>query len=208
MPLRANTSVDERRDPAVGATKHARAAAPPSPEGRGGRILDLVFLLGVALKLVDGFVEVIGGLLLLVIGAAALQHYALAFALNEVLAHPGSIWAKLAVDASTSLTAGATHTAAFYLILHGVVKLAIVVALWFGSTRVYPWVIVVLSGFLVWQVVQLVVDPTIGWVVFTVIDAIVIVLAIREWREHRSLRAALRSVFHRERGARSKPAAA
>lgn len=162
-----------------------------------GRMFDLAFLVGVALKAVDGLFEVVFGVLLLVLGPAELSHLAQQLTAAELQEDPDDFAAHLLLRAASSLTRSGATIAAVYLLLHGVVKLVIVAALIRGSTRVYPWVIAALGAFLVWQVVELVIHPTAGLWVLTVLDAVIIALTWREWREHRDLREAFRSVFPR-----------
>src|SRR4051794_29976261 len=49
-----------------------------------------------------------------------------------------------------------------YLLLHGVVNVAIVVALLIGSKRVYPWAMAALAAFVLFQIYELVTKPSVG----------------------------------------------
>jgi uncharacterized membrane protein len=160
-----------------------------------GRLFDLAFLIGVALKAIDGLVEVVFGILLLVVGPAQLLHVAQALTAEELQEDPDDFTAHLVLRAASALTPSGARVAAAYLLLHGIVKLVIVAAVIRGSARVYPWVIGALGAFLVWQVVELVIHPTVGIVVLTVLDALIIALTWREWHERRSFAAAFRSAF-------------
>lgn len=66
-------------------------------------------------------------------------------------------------------------------------KLAIVAALLIGSRRLYPWAIAALSGFLVFQLYELITRPTITVALLTVFDAAIVLLTWREWRHGRTL---------------------
>ncbi|NNC12636.1 DUF2127 domain-containing protein [Planctomonas sp. JC2975] len=190
------------KDPGPGDNPAGNAAARGSRSGdhgprdlRRGRLLDLAFLIGVALKAVDGLFEVVFGILLLVLGPAQLMHLAQLLTAEELQEDPDDFVAHLLLRAASTLTPSGARIAAAYLLLHGVVKLVIVVAVIRGSAKVYPWVLVALGVFLVWQVAELVLHPTVGIVVLTVLDAAIIALTWREWREHRSFASAFRSVF-------------
>jgi len=78
-----------------------------------------------------------------------------------------------------------------FLLVHGVVKIAIVAALVVGALRVYPWAIGALALLTVLQIVDLVMRPSLGLVLLTILDLAVIALTWREWRAHRSLRQTL-----------------
>ena len=70
-------------------------------------------------------------------------------------------------------------------------KAAIVVALVLGAIRVYPWAIAALSALTVYQIVELVLHPSVGLVLLTLLDLAVIALTWREWRRRHSLRETL-----------------
>ncbi|GAA4141048.1 DUF2127 domain-containing protein [Leifsonia shinshuensis] len=152
------------------------------------RVLDLVFLLGVLFKGLDGLVEVAGGVLLLFTTPAALLSAANRVTAEELSEDPHDLIANLIVHGATHLHSGGVAFVAAYLLLHGVVKLAIVVALLVGSRRVYPWAMVALGAFLIFQLYELVTKPSVGVAVLTVFDAVIIWLTWREWRRNRELR--------------------
>jgi uncharacterized membrane protein len=86
---------------------------------------------------------------------------------------------------------GAFLFVGLYLLVHGVVKLGIVLALIWGKERVYPWAIGALALFVAFQVVELVLHPSVSVALLTVLDLVIIALTWREWRQHRSLRETL-----------------
>lgn len=128
-------------------------------------LLDLLFLVGVVVKGLNGVAELAGGV------AAAI----------------------LPADTSVSIAHGHVHEhdvplLVVFLLVHGIVKVAIVVALIVGALRVYPWAIGALAVLTILQIVDLVLRPSLGIVLLTILDLLVIALTWREWRAHRSLR--------------------
>jgi uncharacterized membrane protein len=156
-----------------------------------GRVLDVVFLVGIVLKGIDGAIELLVGLPLLVLRPGQISSVAHRITAGELAEDPHDLIAHLVLHGAAALSAEATLYVALYLVLHGVVKVAVVIALLRGSERVHPWAIGALGVFLVAQVVELVVHPSLGVVALTVFDAAIILLTWREWRQHRSLRDAL-----------------
>lgn len=152
------------------------------------RVLDLLFLVGVLCKGIDGLVELIGGIGLLVISPAALREAADAVTAQELSEDPHDVVANLIRHSAAHLGGGGMAFLALYLLFHGVVKLAIVIALLVGSRRFYPWAIVALGAFVVFQAYELVVTPSVGVVGLTILDLIIIWLTWREWRGGRELR--------------------
>lgn len=151
------------------------------------RLLDLVFLVGVVLKGIDGVAELVGGTVLVLVGPSQLDHATTSLTADELREDPHDTLATMLVHGVHHLGARDTHFLAAYLLLHGVVKVAVVGALLLGTRRIYPWAIVALVAFLVFQVYELVVKPTAGVAVLTVFDVAIILLTWREWRHGRTL---------------------
>lgn len=152
------------------------------------RFLDLIFLIGVLFKGIDGLGELIGGAVLLFVSPAHLRGAADAATAEELSEDPHDIVANLIRHGAAHLGGSAIVYVALYLLLHGVVKVAIVLALLLGSKRVYPWAIAALIAFVVFQVYELLTRPSAGVAALTVFDVFIIWLTWREWRRGRELR--------------------
>lgn len=153
-----------------------------------GHVLDLLFLIGVTLKGLDGAGELLLGLPLLFFSHAQLTSLAGSVTAEELTEDPHDLVANLLLRSAAHTTHGTLLFVALYLVVHGVVKLAIVLALIWGKERVYPWAIGALGLFVVFQVVELVLHPSVSVALLTVLDVVIIGLTWREWRRHRSLR--------------------
>ncbi len=154
------------------------------------RLLDLFFLLGILVKGVDGLIEVVGGIVLLWLSPQQLADAVHRLTGKELAEDPHDLIANLLVHGVAQLDAGTTWLIAVYLLVHGVVKLAIIAALLLGSLKVYPWAILALLGFLVFQVYELVAHPGVGIALLVVLDALIVWLTWREWRRGHTLREA------------------
>lgn len=152
------------------------------------RVMDLVFLVGVALKGLDGLVELVGAVVLLVTTPGQLLEAAHRLTAHELAREPDDPIANALLHGIQHLGSGTVVFLAVYLLLHGVVKLAIVAALILGSRRVYPWAIAALLAFLVYQAYEMVVSPSLGLAALTLFDLVIVLLTWREWRRGRPLR--------------------
>lgn len=150
-------------------------------------VLDWMFLVGVALKGLDGLVELLLGVPLLFLSHAQLAALAGSLAAGLFSEDPDSLLAGLILRESARIDTRDMVIGAVYLIVHGVVKLAIVVALARGSRRVYPWAVGVLGLLAVAQIVELVLRFTLGVLLLTGLDLLIIALIAREWRQARAL---------------------
>lgn len=152
-----------------------------------GDALDRTFAVGIFAKGLNGIVEIIGGLLLLVATPEALGRLLTGLTREELAEDPTDWLATRLLHLSTSdtLTAGGLRFASVYLLAHGVVKVVLVVAVLRGKLWAYPWMIGFLILFIAYQLYRIAVDPTSGMIALTMFDAVLTWLAIREWQRHR-----------------------
>lgn len=152
-----------------------------------GDALDRAFAVGIIAKGLDGIIEILGGLLLLVATPEAIGRLLEALTRGELAEDPNDFLATrlLHLSASDTLTAGGLRFAAIYLLAHGVVKVVLVAAVLRGKLWAYPWMIGFLLLFIGYQLFRIAVDPTVGMIALTIFDAILTWLAIREWKRHR-----------------------
>lgn len=168
-------------------------SAKPTVSTTRERVLDLVFLIGVLFKGIDGAFELLAGIALLVLSPGQLRDAAQTLTADELAQDPHDVLANLLLTGVAHLDQGSTIFLALYLLLHGIVKVAIVAALLVGSRRIYPWAIAALTAFLVYQVYELIVAPSAFVLILTLFDALIIGLTWREWRHGRTLRETMRS---------------
>lgn len=146
-----------------------------------------VYKIGIGIKGFDGLVELVAGLALWL--SPSLVHTVLSSLAGEAAEYHGRVPQFIATNiarvdndfAQTSLT-----FLILFLIGHGVVKLALVYALLKEIYRAYPYALAVLGIFLAYQVYALVAHLTIGMVLFTILDVVIIYLV---WDEYKKLRA-------------------
>jgi uncharacterized membrane protein len=100
---------------------------------------------------------------------------------EELREDPHDLIANLLLHGLSHGGSATTSVLAAYVLLHGVVKIAIIVALTTGSLKVYPWAIGALTAFLVLRGYQLITQPSIEVVVLTVADLMIVLLTWREW---------------------------
>ncbi|MFE6735332.1 DUF2127 domain-containing protein [Microbacterium sp. NPDC057650] len=155
-------------------------------------VLDWVFLIGLLFKALDGLLELLVGIPALFITHVQLTSLVRALTSGELAEDPHDLIANLILHESARLATGTLLIGGIYLIVHGAVKVAIVVALLLGSKRIYPWAVGALTILLIVQLVDLVLAFSVGVLVLTVLDAVIIWLTVREWREGRSLHDVIR----------------
>jgi uncharacterized membrane protein len=153
-----------------------------------GSKLHLAFEIGVILKGLNGLLELVGGVLLLIFPPNAIQKFIVALTQNELSRDPNDFIATHLRQAAHSLSANDELFAAIYLLSHGVIKAVLVYALLRDKLWAFPWAIGIFAAFGVYQMYRYFVAPS-GWLIaLTVLDALVILLTWFEWqrvkREH------------------------
>jgi uncharacterized membrane protein len=154
---------------------------------RYSHVLDVIFLVGVVFKGFDGLVELIAGIPLLFVtpvGVASVVHRLTA---QELAQDPHDLISNLLVHGTSHLVGSDLRFLGIYFLIHGIVKVAIVVAIIIGARKIYPWAIGALGALTIFQIVEFVIHPTVGVALLSILDIVIIALTWREWRENRSL---------------------
>lgn len=147
--------------------------------------LDRVFEIGIILKGLNGLLEIIGGIALLLVTPAQIGGLVRALTQEELSEDPHDFIATHLLHTAGGLTGSAVTFGAVYLLLHGIVKVVLVAALLLNRLWAYPWMIGVLTAFIGYQLYRIGLEPTAGLIALTVFDLVILALTIREWRVQR-----------------------
>lgn len=139
------------------------------------------------LKGLDGVLELIGGILLLVVSPNAIDQLTRFLTQHELSEDPHDFLANHLLHAAGSLTGASVRFGAAYLLLHGLVKVVLVAALLRNKLWAYPWMIAFLLLFIGYQVYRLALGFSIGLAGLTVFDSIVAWLTYREYGRQNAL---------------------
>ena len=148
-------------------------------------LLRRTFQTGIALKGLDGALEAAAGVLLAV-DPELLSRFGLRLWATEIL-RPGRLSAYLA-HASERLTYISPKFAAMYLLLHGLVKIGLVIALWMNKLWAYPVAILVFAAFVVYQSFRFTHTHSVGLVLLTIFDVAIIYLTWMEYLDQKRSR--------------------
>ncbi len=157
-----------------------------SAPSQRSRRLDVTFRVSVALKGLDGVLEVAGGLLLLFVSPHSIQHLARWATAHELAQDPHDLLARHVLHSASQLSRSTTLYGAVYLLSHGLAKVVLVAFVLRGKLWAYPWLIGLLGAFIVYQVYRLTYRFSVGLVLLTGFDLFVAWLT---WREYQAKRA-------------------
>lgn len=151
--------------------------------------LDKFFEIGVLLKMLDGLLETISGLVLLVVRPDHVEHFAHWLTASELAEDPHDFIASHIVHWANIFTRQVAVFAAIYLLSHGIVKVVLVYEVLRNHLWAYIGLIVVTVGFVVYQFIHLLEKFSVGFVLLTLFDFAIIYLTAREYVKQKRLRA-------------------
>jgi len=144
-----------------------------------------IFNISIVLKGIDGFLEVIGGILLLFINPTQIATIIGFLTYGELIEDPRDITANYLVNISHHFSVKVELFIAIYLLTHGIIKIIIVTGLLRKKLWIHPLAIVVFSIFAAYQVYRYTHSHSVGLIIFTVFDIFIILLT---WHEYRLLK--------------------
>lgn len=141
--------------------------------------LDASFDIVVLFKSLFALLEVIGGVALFLVPMTVLRNL-----LNQLAKEaPLSVLVQLFNHTAQNLTSDMTLFAVIYLLAHGLLKLVSLALLWKRVLWAYPLSLVLLSGFIGYQMAEF--SKTGAWsmIALTVIDLLMMVLTLLEYKK-------------------------
>lgn len=150
--------------------------------------LDKVFEVSILLKALDGILEILGGLVLLVIKPDTISDLAIRLTQGELSHDPNDFIATHILHTAQGVTGSALIFGALYLMSHGIVKVVLVREILYNRLWAYPGLIIVTAGFMVYQLYELTLSLSFWLIILTIFDAFVIYLTAREYANRRQAR--------------------
>ncbi|MDP9887367.1 DUF2127 domain-containing protein [Pseudarthrobacter enclensis] len=152
----------------------------------GTGALDRTFRVSLILKGLDGVLELIGGLLLLLVTPEQIGALARFLTQHELAQDPHDVVANSLLHLTANLSGSASLFGAVYLLLHGAVKIVLVWAVLKEKLWAYPWMIAFLLVFIAYQAYRISVAFSWGMVLLTAFDIFIVWIT---WHEYRLRRA-------------------
>lgn len=140
------------------------------------------YLVGIALKGLDGLLEIAGGTTLLLISRATLLQIAAFVSGSGSPDTPHGAIAAYVLHTTATLSAGTQQFASVYLLIHGIIKVGLVAGLLRKMHAAYPIALTLLTAFIGYQCYRLFRYHSLALGVFTAIDIAIVLLIWREWR--------------------------
>ena len=149
------------------------------------RRIHQTFEISILLKGAHALIECIGGLVLAFVSTSTIASVVNALTQEELIKDPKDFVAAHLLGLAQNFSVSTQHFYAFYLLIHGVTKLFLVVGLLRNKLWAYPVSLVVLGLFIVYQLYRFSYTHGVGLIVLTVFDIFVMGLI---WHEYRLVR--------------------
>ncbi len=149
-----------------------------------------LFKISVILKGLHAIIEIVGGVLLYYISTTMIVNLVANLTQETLRDDPSDLIAQYLLTSAQEFSVSAKSFAAFYLLSHGVIKIFLVAGLLQNKQWAYPSSLAVLGAFIVYQMYRYTHTHSLGLIVLTVFDLVVMWLIWHEYqrvRHHQSL---------------------
>lgn len=163
-----------------------KRVASSNPVEHPRNLTDRAFRISLVLKGLDGLLETIGGVLLLVIRPSQIDHLARWLTQGELSQDPHDFIANHILKTAHNLSGASLAFGAAYLLSHGLVKIVLVAEVWRDHLWAYVGLIGVTSLFVIYQVYRIIDKFSLSMLLLTIFDLIIIYLTQKEYRRHRA----------------------
>lgn len=147
-------------------------------------VTDKAFRISLYLKGLDGLLEIIGGILLLLVKPAQINHLARWATQGELSQDPNDFIAHHILKTAHELTGASLIFGAIYLLSHGIAKVFLIIQVFRDRLWAYQALIVVIGLFVVYQVYRMIIKFSVSMLLLTLFDLLVIYLTQNEYRKH------------------------
>ena len=146
------------------------------------RNIHMGFHIGLILKGIYDFGEILSGILLIFLTPDKMSKLISFISAGELREDPNDLIMRYLISFSKTFSINMQLTASFYLLSHGLVKLLIIIFLWKKKLWAYPVSCVIFFIFVVIQMLSFIQTHSIAMLFLTMIDMIMIVLTILEYK--------------------------
>jgi len=149
------------------------------------KIIDKIFEIGVLVKAVFGFFEILAGVFVAVAGEKLIDNFLIDLAMNEISQEPNGLIARRFIVWSTDLYLGPKFFPVFYLVFHGVVNISLIIALLKNKAWAYHWAMVGFSLFIIYQIYEYLHSYSLTLLGLTIFDIFFVLVIYLEYRKLR-----------------------
>lgn len=147
---------------------------------------DKAFRISLYLKALNGLLEIAGGIILLIISPQFIDRWAQRLTQGELSQDPKDFFANHILKTAHSLKGASLTYGAIYLLSHGIAKLVLIIQVLRDRLWAYPALMVLLGLFVVYQTYQMIEKFSVGLLLLSIFDLIIIYLTAIEYKKHKA----------------------
>jgi uncharacterized membrane protein len=141
-----------------------------------------LFRIFVWIKFIYSIFEFLAGISLIFINTQQISNFIMMVFNHELTQEPNDIFVNLVLNIVSILPESMRVFFSIFLIIHGAIKIILLFALLKRKLWAYPISGVVFSLFIVYQIYQYIISPSLILVILTIIDVILIILLFPEYK--------------------------
>lgn len=146
------------------------------------RRIHQIFEIGVLLKGAHALIECAGGIALYLLSTDTVVALVNRITQEELLEDPNDFVATHLLAMAQHFSVASKSFYAFYLLSHGLIKIFLVVGLLRARLWAYPTALVAMAAFIAYQLYRFSYTHSVGLILLTVFDLVVMALIWHEWR--------------------------
>jgi uncharacterized membrane protein len=147
------------------------------------KLIDKIFEIVILIKSFFGLFEFLSGVVFAVSGKLIINNIIIKFAEQEIADDPSDFIANYLIRITHDFTAGSYLFAVIYLIFHGIINLALVIALFKNKIWAYPLAMAGFGGFIFYQTYRYFHTHSALLLILTVFDIFVVFIIYLEYRK-------------------------
>ena len=146
------------------------------------KLIDKIFDVGVLLKALFGFFEILGGILITVSGGRIINNFLIDMAMDEIARDPNDFLATHFINWSVGIYSDARFFAIFYLLIHGAINIFLAAALLRNKIWAYPWAVAGFGAFIFYQLYKYIHTHSSLILFLTIFDIFIVLVIYLEYK--------------------------
>ncbi len=140
-----------------------------------------LFVVGLVLKAVESLTEIAAGLAAWFVSADVVVRTVALLTRGELIKDPNDFIANHLLSAANAFSISNHEFISLYLLAHGIVRLVLIIAIWYGKRWGYQLFMIALALFISYEVYRLILHPSFLIDALAAFDGIVLALAVQEY---------------------------
>lgn len=145
-------------------------------------LIHKLFKTSIFLKGIFAFIELVSGIFLFFVTSDLLLKFVNYVFGHELVQDPTDIFVNFLLNLFSNFSGNIKIFFAIYLLVHGIIKLGLIMALWKEKLWAYPVSEIIFISFIIYQIYRYIKHPSVFLILLTLLDVMVIILIYLEYK--------------------------